>query len=162
MLSEQERREIQEELDCMPTKRSACVGALKIVQRHQRYVSDEAIDDLTAVLDMTASELDSIATFYNLIYRRPVGEHVILVCDSVSCWLTGGESLLDYLRAKLGIELGQTTSDGLFTLLPASCLGHCELAPVMMLDDEMIGNLTREKIDQVLSESAAERRGDQD
>ena len=150
MLSEQERIEIEKEMEHMPTKQSACIAALKTVQKYRRYVSDEALRDVASFLDMTPSELDSIATFYSLIFRQPVGEHIILVCDSVSCWLMGEENLLDYLQKKLGIKLGQTTEDGLFTLLPVACLGHCELAPVIMLDDEIIGNLTAEKIDQVL------------
>lgn len=159
MLSDQERREIQEEIAHMPTKQSASVGALKIVQKHQRYVSDESLKELASMLDMTTAELDSIATFYSLIFRQPVGGHVILVCDSVSCWLMGKDDIVDYLRKKLGIELGGTTSDGMFTLLPVSCLGHCELAPVMMVDEEVIGNLTAEKIDQVLERKTAESRG---
>jgi len=150
MLSEQERIEIEKEMEHMPTKQSACIAALKTVQKYRRYVSDEALRDIASFLEMTASELDSVATFYSLIFRQPVGEHIILVCDSISCWLMGEENMLDYLQQKLGIKLGQTTEDGLFTLLPVACLGHCELAPVMMLDDEIIGNLTAEKIDQVL------------
>ena len=77
----------------------------------------------------------------------------MLVCDSISCWVMGEEKLMDYLRKKLGIEPGQTTPDGLFTLLPTVCLGHCEQAPVMILDGEIIGNLTPEKIDRVLADA---------
>lgn len=159
MLSDQERNEILEEMAHMPTKQSASVGALKIVQKHHRYVSDESLRELASMLEMTTAELDSIATFYSLIFRQPVGEHVILVCDSVSCWLMGKDDVVGYLRKKLGIELGGTTSDGLFTLIPASCLGHCELAPVMMVDDEIVGNLTAEKIDKILERKTVESRG---
>lgn len=153
MLTEQETREIEEEISRLPMPQSACIEALKVVQRYRGWVSDEALEDLAPVLEMSPAEIDSVATFYNLIYRRPVGEHVILVCDSVSCWLTGQERVLDYLQRKLEIQPGQTTPDNMFTLLPIVCLGHCEQSPVMMLDGQIIGNLTEEKIDQALSES---------
>lgn len=151
MLTEIELREIEEELVHAPYRRSGCIDALKIVQKHRGWVSDEALEDLALVLGMTPAEIDSVASFYNLIFRRPVGEHVILVCDSVSCWLTGQETVLEYLQKKLGIQPGETTPDGKFTLLPVVCLGHCEQSPVMSLDGEIIGNLTEEKIDRVLA-----------
>jgi len=151
MLTEHELREIEEEIGRFPTRRSACIEAMKIVQRHRGWVSDEALHDLAPVLEMTPAELDQVATFYNLIFRQPVGKHVILVCDSVSCWLTGQETVLAYLQRKLGIEPGQTTADGMFTLLPTVCLGHCEQAPVMMLDGEIVANLTEERIDEALA-----------
>jgi NADH-quinone oxidoreductase subunit E len=150
MLSEQERREIDEQLAHLPTKQAGCVDALKVVQKRRGWVSDEALEDLSPVLGMTAADMDSVATFYNLIFRRPVGRHVILVCDSVSCWLTGEETILQHLERRLGVRPGQTTGDGEFTLLPTVCLGHCEQAPVMMLDGEIVGNLTPEKIDGAL------------
>lgn len=154
MLSETEKREIKEEMRHSPTPRSACIDAMKVVQRYRGWVSNEALGDLGELLGMSCAELDNVATFYNLIFRQPVGEHVILVCDSVSCWLTGGESVKATLERKLGIRLGETTPDGRFTLLPTVCLGHCEIAPVMMLDGEIVGNLTEEKIDQALAGAA--------
>ena len=151
MLTPEECAEIREDLVHSPTPRSASVDALKVVQRHRGWVDDEALGDVAEFLDMSCAELDSVATFYNLIFRQPVGRHVILVCDSISCWLTGGENVRDMLERKLGIKLGETTDDGQFTLLPTVCLGHCEIAPVMMLDGEIIGNLTEEKIDEMLA-----------
>ena len=160
MLSEEERLEIEKELENVPTRQAVAVDALKIVQKRRGYVSDEALQDLAQALDMTPAELDNVATFYNLIFRRPVGKHVILVCDSISCFLTGQERVLDYLQRKLGIQPGQTTGDGLFTLLPTVCLGHCEQAPVMMLDGEIVGNLTEQRIDQALAEAAKQSSGE--
>lgn len=154
MLTEQELSEIEQELKHCPSRRAGCIEALKIVQRYRGWISDEALSDIALLLDMTPAELDQVATFYNLIFRQPVGKHVILVCDSVCCWLTGQETVLEYLKQKLGIGLGQTTPDGMFTLLPTVCLGHCEQAPVMMLDGEIIGNLTEKKIDEVLAKIA--------
>lgn len=153
MLSESERIEIDEELKHSPTPRSACVDALKVVQRHRGWVSNDTLGDVAERLDMSCAELESVATFFNLIFREPVGEHVILVCDSVSCWLTGGETVMAALERRLGISPGQTTPDGKFTLLPTVCLGHCDQGPVMMLDGEIVGDLTDEKIDQALAEA---------
>lgn len=150
MLSKQEIDEIEEELAHLPTRQSGCIDALRIIQKHRRWISDESLNDLAPVLGMSVAELDHVATFYNLIFRCPVGEHVILVCDSISCWLTGEETVMTYLQNKLGIKPGQTTVDGKYTLLPTVCLGHCEQSPVMMLDGEIIGSLTPEKIDRVL------------
>jgi NADH-quinone oxidoreductase subunit E len=102
-------------------------------------------------MEMTTDELDSVATFYNLIFRKPVGRHIILVCTSVSCWVMGHEQILDHLRERLGIGLGETTTDGRFTLLPNVCLGACDLAPALMIDDDLHGNLDTQKIDEMLA-----------
>lgn len=152
MLTNIELREIEEALSHLPDRRSGCIDALKIVQKHRRWVSDEALDDLSPVMGMTPADIDGVATFYNLIFREPVGTHVIMLCDSVSCWIMGQVNVLDYLQQKLGIKPGQTTQDGLFTLLPIVCLGHCELAPVMMVDGVIFGNLTAQKIDEILAD----------
>jgi len=155
MLSEEERREIGEDLEHTPTREAATIDALKVVQRHRGWVSDEAMEDIAGELGISTAELERVATYYNLIFRQPVGKHVIFVCDSISCYLTGQESVMEYLMRKLDIKLGETTTDGQFTLLPTVCLGHCEQAPVMMLDWEIIGNLNEERIDQALADAMA-------
>jgi NADH-quinone oxidoreductase subunit E len=150
MLTESEKQEIEAELRRYDHKRAACVDALKIVQRHRGWVSDEALGDVAAFMDMTVDELDSVATFYNLIFRRAVGRHVILVCDTISCWIVGQEEVYAHLKKQLGIDWGQTTPDRRFTLLPVPCLGACDKAPAMLIDDELYGDLTREKLDEIL------------
>ena len=97
---------------------AACLEALKIVQKHQCWVTDEAIGEVASLLGMTPGELDSVATFYPFIFRRPVGRHVIFLCDTVSCWIMGYEALLAHLMNRLGIGMGQTIPDNRFTLLP--------------------------------------------
>ncbi|MGD0884685.1 MAG: NADH-quinone oxidoreductase subunit NuoE [Thermodesulfovibrionales bacterium] len=149
MLTEQERTEILTELQHFAHKPAACVEALRIVQRHRGWVSDE-IKDIAELLGMTPDELDGVATFYSLIFRRPVGRHVILICDSVSCWVMGYEKVLERLQSRLDIGIGETSADGRFTLLPVACLGVCEQAPAMMIDDTLYGGLTPEKIDEIL------------
>src|ERR671925_546111 len=126
MLSPEEKSEIEAELAHYPDKRSVCIDAMKIVQHHRGWISDEVLRDITALLDMSPAELDSVATFYNLIFRKPVGRHVIMLCDSVSCWIMGYERLRQHLQATLGIGLGETSRDGRFTLLPIPCLGTCD------------------------------------
>ena len=151
MLTDDEKRAIGEELKKTAQKQGACVDALKIVQRHRGWVSDEAVKDISEFLGMTPDELDSVATFYSLIYRKPVGKHVILICDSVSCWIMGYEKILDHLKTKLGIGLGETSADGRFTLLPVACIGACDKAPAVIIDNEIFSNLDEGKIDDILS-----------
>jgi NADH-quinone oxidoreductase subunit E len=150
MLSEEEQRQIEAELAHYEQKRAACVAALKIVQRHRGWVSDESIQALAPLLDMSPAELDSVATFYSLIFRRPVGQHVLLLCDSVSCWIMGYEKLRDSLQARWGITLGETTSDGQFTLLPICCLGTCDHAPALMIDEDLYRDVNLETLDRLL------------
>jgi NADH-quinone oxidoreductase subunit E len=150
MLTEEEKREIETELHHYEQKQAACVEAMKIVQRHRGWVSDENIRDIARLLEMTPDELDSVATFYNLIFRRPVGKHVILICDSVSCWIMGYKDLRQHLTDRLGINLGETTTDGRFTLLPIVCLGTCDHAPALMIDNELYRDLDPQKIDAIL------------
>ena len=151
MLSEQEKKEIEAAAGHYPMKRAAGIDALKIVQKHRGWISDDVLSQVADVLEMSATDLDAVATFYNFIFRRPVGRHVILVCDSVSCWIMGYDTIVNYLKNRLGIELGETTSDGRFTLLPNVCLGACDRAPVMMVDDRLYGELDAEKIDKILA-----------
>ena len=150
MLTEEEKREIQEEVKQYPYPSVACIDALKIVQQHRGWISDESVKDIAQVLRISSEEVDSVATFYSRIYRKPVGRNVILICDSVSCMIMGYESLYQYISGKLGISFGGTTSDGRFTLLPISCLGDCDNAPVMMINNDHFNRLTIEKIDELL------------
>lgn len=148
-LTEQERSEIAEEIANHPHKRAACVEALKIVQRRRGWISDE-ICDIAEMLGLTADEVDSIATFYSFIFRRPVGKHIILICDSVCCWTVGYEQIRDHLYARLGIRPGETSADGQFTLLPVSCLGACDQAPAMLIDEDLHGDLDTMRVDEIL------------
>ncbi len=152
MLTEEQKKQIDEEIAHYPTKRAACVEALKIVQKDRGWISDESLRDVASYLDMTADELDSVATFYNLIFRRPVGKHVILVCDSVSCWLMGYPAIRQRLIERLGVDLGETTPDGQFTVLPTVCLGDCDHAPVLMVDEDLHHDLKAEHLDPLLGQ----------
>ena len=137
MLSAAELKEIEHELAHYEQPSAATIEALKIVQKHRGWVSDEAVKAIAEKLQTSAADVDSVATFYNLIFRRPVGRHVIFVCDSVSCHIMGGDGLRQKLEAKLGIKPGQTTADNRFTLLPIVCLGTCDRAPAMLVDQDL-------------------------
>jgi NADH-quinone oxidoreductase subunit E len=152
MLTEEERQEIEAELQQYPDKRAGCVEALKVIQRRRGWVSDDSLKSLALLLGMTSEDLDGVATFYNLIFRKPVGKHVILLCDSISCWIKGYDPLREHFKARLDVSMGQTSADGRFTLLPIVCLGACDHAPVMMIDDDLHEDLTVEKIDRILDQ----------
>jgi NADH-quinone oxidoreductase subunit E len=150
MLTPPERSEIEAEFPHYPDKQSVCIDAMRIVQKHRGWVSDEALRDIGELLGMTTTELDSVASFYNLIFRRPVGRHVIYLCDSVSCWIMGYERLQHHLGTRLAINLGETTPDKRFTFLPIVCLGACDHAPVMMVDEDTHLDVEPGKIETIL------------
>ncbi len=150
MLSPEELKEIEAEFPHYPNRQAVCIDAIKIVQKHRGWVSDESLKDIAELLGMSVDELDGVATFYNLIFRKPVGRHVIMVCDSVSCWVMGYERLRRELKNRLGIQMGETTADGRFTLLPIVCLGACDRAPAMTVDEDLHLNVDPQRLDSLL------------
>lgn len=150
MIGDEERRDLDEALKHYPSPRSAAITGLKVMQRHRRWLSDETLADLSCYLDVSVDELDTLATFYNLLYRKPVGRHVILVCDSMVCWALGQERLVRALEDELDVDLGGTTADGRFTLLPVVCLGACDQAPAMLIDDDLYGPVQPEQVRGIL------------
>jgi len=156
MLSDEERQELEKEIEHYEFKRAACIEGLKILQQYRGgWVSDESIKDLADFLEMSPEQVDNVATFYNLIFRKPVGKNVILLCDSISCWLMGCETIQEYFKERLGIGLGETSADGQFTLLPMACLGACERAPAIMIGEQLYHNLTPEKLNLILDQLKA-------
>jgi NADH-quinone oxidoreductase subunit E len=150
MLTLQEREEIEAEFPHYPDKKSVCIDAMRIVQKHRGWVPDDALRDLADLLDMSTADLDGVASFYNLLFRRPVGRHVIYICDSVTCWIMGYERVRRSLCEVLSINLGETTPDNRFTFLPIVCLGACDHAPVMMIDEDTHRDLEPEIINRIL------------
>lgn len=151
MLSDEEKREIEAEFPNYADKRAVSIDALKIVQRHRGWVSDDAIQDLSTFLEVHPTELDAVATFYNLIFRKPVGRHVIMMCGSITCWVMGSDNIRENLCHRLGVDPGGTTSDGRFTLLPTVCIGICDHAPAMMIDEDTYTDLTEAKLEEILA-----------
>ncbi len=152
MLSAEEITRIDEEIALVPVRKAACIEALKIVQDKRGWISDESLAAIAEHMGMSAEELDSVATFYNLIFRKPVGRNIILLCDSISCYVMGYEKIYAQLQQRLQISFGQTTPDGRFTLLPNVCLGCCDHAPALMINDELYKNLKTEELDSLLEQ----------
>ena len=152
MLTKTEIQAINHEIKLLPHKKAAVIEALKIVQQHRGWVSDESVEAIAAHLEISAAEVDSVATFYNLIFRKPVGQHIILLCDSISCYVMGYQKIYEALQQKLGIRFGETTPDNRFTLLPNACLGCCDHAPALMIDNILYKDISAEMLNQILSE----------
>ena len=151
MLTEEEKKAVENELaHCGGSKQTASVEALLAVQERRGWVSDESLRDVAALLDMTPAELDAVATFYSFIFRKPIGRHVIALCDSMVCWTMGLNPLYENLSQHLGIVYGGTTPDNRFTLLPAACLGACDRAPAMMVDDDLYGPVESGTVEKIL------------
>jgi len=151
-LTETEMKAIDHEVSMVPYKKAAVIEALKIVQQNRGWISDESVEAIAAHLQMSAAEVDSVATFYNLIFRKPVGRHVILLCDSISCYVMGYKKLYDALQQQLKIKFGETTADKKFTLLPNACLGCCDHAPALMIGDDLYSDIKEEDLSEILKQ----------
>ena len=138
-LTDEERRELEAVVTHYPDRRAAAASALKAVQARRRWLSDQSMADVGEFLGLSFEELDSLATFGNMLFRRPVGRHVVLVCNSFACWALGHAELLEALEQELGVTLGETTPDDRFTLLPIVCLGACDRGPAIMVDADQHG-----------------------
>ena len=156
MIPRELKESLQEQIAAIDHPRELVVDVMFAVQDHYGYLSDEAVEEVADLLDMSPLEVEELATFYTFIYREPVGKYVIHLCDSVICWMEGHESLLGHLFRKLGINLGETTPDGMFSLLSVCCIGYCDRAPAVMINREVYGPLTFEKLDNILERLKAE------
>lgn len=121
--------------------REKIIDVLWALQKQRGYIDDEAVRIAATQCELTPQEVDEVATFYNLLLRRPAGRRQIFVCDSISCELRGAESLIAEITRQLGAKLGEVTADGEFGLLPIVCLGHCEKAPCLLVNERVIGPL---------------------
>jgi len=150
MLSDTERRELEDAVKHYPDKRGATIDALLTIQRRRGWISDDTLLEIAQFLEITVEDVDSVATFYNLVFRKPVGRHVAFVCDSISCWIKGCEQVQEQIKTLYEADLGQTSPDGRLTVLPIACLGQCERAPALMIDQDVYGDVTPEKIEQIV------------
>ncbi len=155
MIAADLKEKLRKEIRKAETPREKAVDVMVELQKVYGWMTDEAMGEASELLGMTLTELEELTTFYNFIFREPVGKYVIHVCDSVVCWMNGYQALLDHLKDRLGIEMGETTSDNLFTLLPDCCIGYCDRAPAMLINRRVQGNLTPEKIDTIIDQIRA-------
>jgi len=151
-LTETEIQAIDHEISMVPYKKAAVIEALKIVQQQRSFINDECVHAIAKHLEMSAADVDSVATFYNLIFRKPVGNHVILLCDSISCYVMGYKKIYEALQQQLKIKFGETTVDKKYTLLPNACLGCCDHAPALMVGNDLYRDIKVEDIEGILKQ----------
>jgi len=150
MLSDDAKEKIRLGALRYPDSRAALLPALHIAQAEQGHLSDDTLRSIAGLLDLPESDVYGTATFYSLIRRRPSGRHVISICHNLPCTLLGAEPLIEHLRNKLGVEEEETTPDGRFSYRRIECIGMCDGAPAMLVNDDFHGELTPEKIDMIL------------
>lgn len=153
MLSEETRKKILTLQKQYPEKRSALIPALHIAQEEKGYLPEEVQKDVAELFDITLNEVNAVVTFYDMFFEEPVGKHILHVCKNVSCMLRGSDGILARLCHKLKIPPGGTTSDGEFTILASECLAACDKAPMMLVDDQVIGPLHESDLDKILEEA---------
>jgi NADH-quinone oxidoreductase subunit E len=156
MLPNELKESLEKQIAHADHPREMVVDVMLALQEHLGFLSDDAVEAVAALLGMSPLEVEELATFYTFIYREPVGKYVIHICDSVICWMDGVESIHDYLCRKLDIAVGETSADGLFTLLPICCIGYCDLSPAMLINRKVYGHLTPQKIDEILEKLRSE------
>lgn len=122
-----------------PNKRSALIPALHMAQAEKGYLPFDVQAEVAALFEIDPNEVNSVVTFYDMFTEHPSGKHHIHVCKNASCMLRGADALMQSVCKKLGIKPGETTKDGEYTVMPAECLGACDLAPFCIVDDQDIG-----------------------
>ena len=150
MLSENAKKEIGREMAKYPEKRAVILAALHLVQKEEGWISQDAMEEVASLLDLTPIEVREVTSFYTMFNMRPVGRHHLQVCTNLSCALMNGRGVVEYIRRKIGIDVGETTGDERFTLSTVECLGSCGTAPMMQIGDDYHENLSEPKIDSIL------------
>jgi NADH-quinone oxidoreductase subunit E len=156
MLSSQAKEHIAGLRAMYPQRQSALLPALYVAQGEIGYLPDDALDEVATLLDLPVTEVGSVASFYTMFYRHPVGKNILSLCTNLSCHLLGADTMAAYLSEKLGVGNGGTTADGQFTLEFVECIGACDYAPAMLVNGELHGNLNKESIDRLLDQLRAE------
>jgi len=160
LLTEKQMDDLRARAAKAPHPREMVIEVLRAIQDRHGWVPDEGVELTGEIVGLSPLQVEEVSTFYDKIYRRPVGKRVVHVCDSIACWSRGGEDLYGHLQQRLGIVPGETTADGVFTLLPTCCLGACGEAPAMMVGLTTYGNLTPERIDEILEKERAAVAGE--
>lgn len=148
------KEEIAKIVSHYATKRAALLPVLNLIQERYGFISDTAETTVAGILDLAPIKVREVMSFYTLLRKKPAGKLHLQVCKNISCWLAGSDDIVEYLKAKLGIEAGETTPDGRFTLSTVECLCACEIAPMMQVNEKFVGPLTRETLDRFLSEQS--------
>ena len=152
MLKDTYQKEIDEILSHYPVKRSALIPLLYLAQQDEGYVSEAAMKEIAALLRLTPPQVYETATFYTMLNLKRVGKFHLQICKSLMCALVGSDTVIGWVKTKLGIGPGETTADGLFTLSTVECLAACGTAPMMMVNHVYFENLTPDKVDRILDD----------
>lgn len=155
ILTEESVKKIKERAARYPRRKSAILPALTVAYRQVGHLNEEVYHEIASVIDIPYVEIAEAATFYTMFPKKPVGKYLLQVCHNISCALVGADGMVSYLEEKLGIKKGETTEDGLFTLITVECLGSCATAPMIQINNDFHENLTREKLDKLLEELRA-------
>jgi len=150
MLSEATLQKIDALIRKYPYRRSALIPSLQLAQEEVGYLSTDAIREVAEIFELSPNEVYEVASFYTMLYKRPVGKYVVQVCTNISCLLCGCEEVMARLEEKLGIHPGETTPDKRFTLMEVECLASCGTAPAAQINDDYHENLTPKKVDEIL------------
>jgi len=152
MLKEKYQKEIEEIISRYPVKRSALIPLLYVAQREHGYITEAAMIEIATLLKLTPPQVYETATFYTMLNLKKVGTFHIQICKSLMCALVGSDTVIGWIKTKLGISPGETTSDGLFTLSAVECLAACGTGPMMQINDDYYERLTEEKVDRILAD----------
>jgi NADH-quinone oxidoreductase subunit E len=133
-----------------PRKRSALIPSLQIAQKEAGYLSPDTLHEIAKIFELSPNEVNEVASFYTMLYKKPVGKYVIQVCTNISCMLCNAEEILAHLTSRLGIKPGETSPDQKYTLMEVECLGSCGTSPVVQINEKYYEDLTLEKIDAIL------------
>jgi len=155
-MTEATRQKILEAKGRFARPRSAILSALYAVQDEHGYVDERGMEEVARLLNVPYADVAAVASFYTMLFRRPVGRYVLDVCRTISCELVGSRRIVDHISRRLGIRVGETTADGLFTLREVECLGDCGNGPVMQVGDKYYEKLTPESVDQIIEELRAQ------
>ncbi|MGI9558108.1 MAG: NADH-quinone oxidoreductase subunit NuoE [Thermodesulfobacteriota bacterium] len=151
-LPDDTRAEIERIKNEAENTRAALIPALWKVQQKLGWLAEESMSEVAEILDITPASVRNVATFYTMFFTKPVGRHTVWVCGTLSCALKGAGKVEEHICGKLGISKGETTGDGKITVMEAECLAACGSAPVMLVDNSLHENLTRESVDKILEE----------
>jgi NADH-quinone oxidoreductase subunit E len=152
MLKEKYQKEIDDIISRYPVKRSALIPLLYLAQQEEGFVSETAMKEIAGLLRLTPPQVYETATFYTMLNLKPVGKFHLQVCKSLMCGLAGSDTVMEWVKTKLGIRPGETTVDGLFTLSMVECLAACATAPMMQVNEDYYERLTEEKFDRILAD----------
>jgi NADH-quinone oxidoreductase subunit E len=153
MLSEETRNAILELQKLYPSKRSALLPALHLAQAEVGYLPRDVQNEMAELFEIDPNEVNAVVTFYDMYFEEPTGKHHVHVCKNVSCMLRGADGVLGKLCEKLKVKAGGTTTDGEFTVIPSECLAACDRAPVLLVDDKIVGPVQEGDLDRVLAEA---------